>query len=81
MWVRSLGLEDPPKEGTAVVLPGDSYGQRNPVGYSQQGHKESDTTEVTQHTCTQGDVNQKVQTSGYKINKFWVSNIPQSDYS
>ena len=30
---------------TPVVLPGKSHGQRNLVGYSPWGHKESDTTE------------------------------------
>ena len=30
-----------------VFLPGESHGQRSLVGYSPQGHKESDTTEVT----------------------------------
>ena len=30
---------------TLVLLPGESHGQRNLVGYSPQGHKESDTTE------------------------------------
>ena len=30
---------------TPVSLPGDSHGQRSPVGYSPWGHKESDTTE------------------------------------
>ena len=34
----------------SVFLPGESHGQRNLEGYSQQGHKESDTTEVTEHT-------------------------------
>ena len=28
----------------------ESHGQRSLVGYNPQGHKESDTTEVTQHT-------------------------------
>ena len=28
-----------------VFLPGESHGQRNLVGYSPQGRKESDTTE------------------------------------
>ena len=32
---------------TPVFLPGESYGQRSLVGYSPQGYKESDTTEVT----------------------------------
>ena len=32
---------------TPVFLPGESHGQRSLVGYSPQGHKESDTTEVT----------------------------------
>ena len=42
--VRPLG------EGTAttpVFLPGESHGQRSPVGYSLWGHTESDTTKVT----------------------------------
>ena len=30
---------------TPVLLPGESHGQRSLVGYSPQGHKESDTTE------------------------------------
>ena len=30
---------------TAVFLPGESHGQRGLVGYSPQGHTESDTTE------------------------------------
>ena len=34
---------------TPVFLPGESHGQRNLVGYSPQGHKESDMTEATQH--------------------------------
>ena len=32
---------------TPVFLPGESHEQRNLVGYSPQGHKESDMTEVT----------------------------------
>ena len=31
-------------------MPGEAHGQRSPVGYSPQDHKESDTTE---HTRTQ----------------------------
>ena len=49
-WVRSLDWEDPLEEvwqPTSVFLPGESYGQRSLVGYSLQGHKESDMTEVT----------------------------------
>ena len=33
---------------TPVFLLGESHGQRSLVGYS---HKESDTTEETQHSC------------------------------
>ena len=32
---------------TSVFLPGDSHGQRSLVGYSPEGQKELDTTEVT----------------------------------
>ena len=36
---------------TPVFLPGESYGQRNLVGYSPRGHKESDMTEwLSMHT-------------------------------
>ena len=35
-----------------LFLPGELHGQRRLVGYSSQDHKESDTTEVTQHACT-----------------------------
>ena len=37
---------------TPVFLPGESHGQSSLAGYSPWGHKESDTTEVTQHTLT-----------------------------
>ena len=32
---------------TPVFLPGKSHGHNSLVGYSQWGHKESDTTEAT----------------------------------
>ena len=32
-------------QSTPVFLPGESHGRRRLVGYSPQGHKESDTTE------------------------------------
>ena len=35
---------------TPVFLPGKSRGQRSLTGYSPQGRRESDTTEVTLHT-------------------------------
>ena len=37
---------------TPVFLLGESHGQRSLVGYSPRGHKGLDTTEVTEHTCT-----------------------------
>ena len=46
--VQSLGQEDPLEKEwppTPVFLPGESHGQRSPVGYSPQGRKESDTTQ------------------------------------
>ena len=47
--VRSLGQEDPLEK---EILSGESHGQRSLVGYSQWGHKESDTTEWLTHTHT-----------------------------
>ena len=35
---------------TPVFSPGESHGQRSLVGCSPQVHKESDTTEVTEHS-------------------------------
>ena len=55
MQVRSLGQEDPLEEDiatTQLFLPGESHGQRSLEGFSPQGHKELDTTEVTQCTRT-----------------------------
>ena len=50
--VQFPGSGRSPGEGnglpTLVFLPGESHGQRSLVGYSSQ---ESDTTEVTKHTC------------------------------
>ena len=37
---------------TPIFLPGESHGQRSLAGYSPQGHKESDMTEVTEHAHT-----------------------------
>ena len=46
--VQFLGWEDPLEEGmqlTPVVLPGEFHGQRNLMGYSPWGHKESNMNE------------------------------------
>ena len=37
---------------TPVFLPGESHGQRSLAGYSPWGHKELNTTKVTEHVCT-----------------------------
>ena len=51
-WVRFLDWEDPLEDdmavATPVFLPGESHGQRSLVGGLQSiGHKELDTSEVT----------------------------------
>ena len=41
------------QQSTPVFWPGEVHGQRSQVGYSPQGHKESDTPEhVHTHTHT-----------------------------
>ena len=53
--VQSLGRKIPWRREwlpTPVFLPGESHGQRRLVGYSPEGCKESDTTDVTEHTRT-----------------------------
>ena len=42
-WVRKIPWRS--KQQPLLFLPGKSYGQRNLVGYSPWGHKESDMTE------------------------------------
>ena len=47
-WVQSLGWADPLRrvwQHTPRFLPGESHGQRNLVGYTLWGHKESNSTE------------------------------------
>ena len=47
-WVQSLSREDPLEKEMAThssTLAWKIHGQRNLVGYSLWGHKESDTTE------------------------------------
>ena len=51
-WVRSLRWEDPLEEGMATHSGIHAWGiheQRNLVGSSPWGHKESDMTEMTAH--------------------------------
>ena len=50
--IWSLGWEDSLEESMEThssILASRRHGQRNLVGYSPQGHKESDTTEATEH--------------------------------
>ena len=50
-WVRKIPCRRK-WQPALVFLPGKSHGQRSLVGYSPQGRKDSDTTEVTEHsTC------------------------------
>ena len=49
---------------TPVFLPGESHGQRSLQGYSSWGHKELDTTEVTEHTALQFKRTQNSQHRG-----------------
>ena len=56
MWVQFLGQEDPLEKAwqpTPVFLPGESHGQRSLTDYGPEGHKELNTTEVTEHACMQ----------------------------
>ena len=43
---------------TPLFLPGESHGQRSLAGYSPEGRTVSDTTEVTEHSCTQEIISQ-----------------------
>ena len=43
-----------------VFLPGESQGQRRLAGYSPWGHKESDKTEVSEHSTQQVFIEKKI---------------------
>ena len=45
---------------TPVFLPGESHGPRRLVGYSPQGHKESDTTEQLSFFTFKNTSNSKI---------------------
>ena len=63
MQVQFLGLEDPlekAQQSTLVFLPGEFHGQRSLAGYSPQGHKELDMTEVTQQQQQDFNLEMKV---------------------
>ena len=46
-----MGGEAPLEEGTVILLPGESHGQRSLVGYCPWGQKESDMTEQVNSIC------------------------------
>ena len=48
-WVRKIPLRRA-WQPSPVFLPGESHGQRSLADYSPWGRKDSDITEVTQHT-------------------------------
>ena len=50
-WVRKIPWRRA-WQSTPVFLPGEAHRQRSLVGYSPQGPKASDTTEVTEHAHT-----------------------------
>ena len=75
-WVQSLGQEYLLEESMAThaVLPRESPGQRRLEGYSSQGCKESDTTEVTQHSTAQKPfslMQSHLLTFGFVTFAFW----------
>ena len=55
-WIQSLAREDPQEEDMAThasVLMGKTpWTEKSLAGYGPWGHKESDTTEVTEHAHT-----------------------------
>ena len=65
-WVRSLGGEDPLEEGMAThssILAWRILWTEKPVRLWSLGHKESDTTEATEHTaCITGSLRCTAQT-------------------
>ena len=50
-WVGKIA-QSRARQPTPAFLPGESHGQKGLAGYSPWGHKESETTEVTENVCT-----------------------------
>ena len=53
MQIETLGQKDLLGKEMAThssIFPGKSHGQRSLMGYSSQGHRESDMTECDKHT-------------------------------
>ena len=62
-WARSPGGgHDNPLQ---LFLPGEPHGQRSLVGYSPQGHKESDMTKVTEHAHTTSGARENQVCTGF----------------
>ena len=53
LWDSQVALvvRNVPASGGDMLLLAKSQGQRSLVGYSSEGHKELDKTEMTTHTC------------------------------
>ena len=62
-WVRSLGREDSSGGRHGIPLQyshlENPHGQRSLVGYSPEGHKESDRTAATERTGRDNEVREK----------------------
>ena len=73
-WIRKIPWRRA-RQPTPVFLPGESHGQRSLVGYGPQGHKELDTTEVTQHGTAQehGDNLKVIQSVSFSVIFFSLS--------
>ena len=66
--VLSLGQEAPMDDAMvthSIFLPGESHGERNLVGYSPWGCKESDTTEQLSTRCI--DMSQSFSSTSVKV--------------
>ena len=65
---------------TPVFLPGEPHGERSLVGRGPWGHTESDTTEATEHTHSEGrvghhQVEQGTHDGGHKGSKEKWQNV------
>ena len=89
-WVRMIPWRRA-RQPTPVFLPGDSHGQRSLAGYCSEGHKESDTTETTEHTHEHLNKNMSAQWRAGLSNKrmngkaqlflgkdWWILKLPDS---
>ena len=66
---------------TPILLVGESYGERSLVGYSPQGHKDSERTDVTEHRRMRSNITNTPDSFSFPRHRLRASHYPRSSDS